>query len=47
MTLLTILGIWVFVSVPASLVIASLMMVGDDRELKPVLVPERGHRKIA
>ena len=38
MTLLTIVGIWIAISVPSSLLLASLMMVGHD-QLSPVRQP--------
>jgi hypothetical protein len=44
MTLLTIVGIWIAVSVPSSLLLASLMMVGHDRELSPVRQPSWSKR---
>jgi hypothetical protein len=44
---LTILGIWVLVSVPASILIASIMLVGEDPEATPALAVVPGTQKIA
>lgn len=44
---LTVLGIWVLVSVPSSLLIASFLSVGGDREAAPVAAAESATRKVA
>ena len=43
MTLLTLVGIWIAISVPSSLLLASLMMVGHN-QLSPVRQPAYRNR---